>query len=363
MAEAVDYRLGEFEFPRGWFMILDATELEAAPVSLRYFGRDMVLYRGKSGKPHLVHAYCPHMGAHLGKNSTSHIVRDNEHIQGESIRCPFHGWRFGPDGQCDDIPYSPNFIPKSACLKTYTVVERAGIIWMWNDPEDKEPDYDLPAFAEWDKGAEGWVRWTVDDYGELGIHPIEILDNMADCGHMIPIHGSSNILYFDNLFKDHVLVQRFDAGHRLMTDDESSVFSLDTWYEGPSILQSRMNGSFESLMVLAHTPIEKGVVRFWHGLMVKLPEGQHTPEMMAAARNYQIMSRDAVAQDVEIWENKTPCLNPMQIPADGPFGKVRIWYSQFYNTRERATSINERVNGCVITVGEERPVGPLKVAS
>ena len=97
MARTADYQLGEFTYPRGWFMLGDASTMGAAPTTLRYFGKDMVFYRGESGTPHLVDAYCPHMGAHLGRNTTSYIVRDGEQVQGESIRCPFHGWRFGPE--------------------------------------------------------------------------------------------------------------------------------------------------------------------------------------------------------------------------------------------------------------------------
>jgi 3-ketosteroid 9alpha-monooxygenase subunit A len=66
--------------------------------------------------------------------------------------------------------------------------------------------------------------------------------------------------------------------------------------------------------------------------------------------------RLAFAQDVEIWANKRACVKPLAIPADGPFGKVRIWYSQFYNPRDRAGDVHKRVNGLVVTV-DTRPDG------
>ena len=358
MARSKDYKLGEFDFPRGWFMIGVADELPDNPTTLHFFGKDMVFYRGESGAPHLVHAYCPHMGAHLGRNSTSYIIRDKQQIHGDSISCPFHGWRFGPDGHCDHIPYSPDFIPQSARLKTYTVVERAGIVWMWHDPQGDEPDQDLPHFEAWDQEEKGWVRWSIDDFGTLDLHPIEIVDNMADLGHMGPIHGSLNYQYFDNIFNGPKVMQRFDAGHRTLTDDETATLSLDTWYDGPALLQARMQGSFPSLMLIAHTPVDDGTVKLWHGLMVKLPSGDHTTEELEVAREYQRASRDALAQDVEIWANKEPCFNPMQIPADGPYGKVRTWYRQFYNPRDNAQEIHKRVNGQVVSFGKKRTVEP-----
>ena len=46
MATTADYGLGEQVFPRGWFMIAAAAELEGTkPLAVRFFGRDRVLYR------------------------------------------------------------------------------------------------------------------------------------------------------------------------------------------------------------------------------------------------------------------------------------------------------------------------------
>lgn len=356
MTKTADYKLGEFTYPRGWFMIAQAAELGAVPLPLHYFGRALALYRGQSGMLHLVDGHCPHMGAHLALNSTSYVVRDMQHIEGESIRCPFHGWRFGPDGRCDDIPYSSDFIPKAACLKTWPVAERAGVIWMWHDEEGGAPDVELPAFAEWDLEEEGWVRWIFDDFGTLATHPVEIVDNMADIAHMTPVHGSRDAHYFDNEFADHIISQSFWAGHRTLVDsDGETLLSSEAFYIGPAILQARLGGQHPSLMLIAHTPIEDGMIRIHHALMVKISDKLATQDERATAAAYQETSRLALAQDVEIWANKRPSLNILQIPADGPFGKVRTWYRQFYNPRSQAGMFGSRGNGRDVSLGSERP--------
>lgn len=354
MAKSADYGLGDFQFPRGWFMIGAATEVGDAPVSMRYFGRDLVCYRGKSGTAYVVDAYCPHMGAHLAKNTTSYIVRDGQHIEGESIRCPFHGWRFGADGACNHIPYS-DFIPKAAKLRTYPTIERAGILWMWHDPEGLEPDVELPNFGG-HFGEPGWVEWKIDLMGDLNSHGIEIVDNMADMGHFIPIHGATDWQYFANDFKGSHLHQYYSAGHRTLTTKPEDQLMLDTWYEGPGFLQSEMQGHFDSFIMIANTPVEDGVSRAWHALMVKVNDGSRpiTDADRAAALEYQEASRLAFAQDVEIWANKAPCINPLAVPNDGPYGKVRTWYKQFYNPRSRAQEFQDRVNGVTVTL-DHRP--------
>ena len=349
MALTKDYGLGEFDFPRGWFMIADSEEVTTKPMAVRYFGRDMVLYRGISGRAHLLDAYCPHMGAHLAINTTSYVVRDNEHVQGESIRCPYHAWRFGPDGKCDDIPYHDK-IPKAACVRAWPIQEQYGAIFVWHDPENQQADFDLPMIPEWDDRS--WVQWKMDRLGTLASHPQEVLDNMSDVSHFKPTHGSKQVEYFENEYCDQIMVQYFGAGHRTLTTGDE-LLELKTWYTGPGILMSRMWGHFPSIMMIAHTPVDDGVIKVWHSLMVKSPHDIATPQDVAVARAYQESSRLAFAQDFEVWGNKRPALNILQVPTDGPFHKGRIWYSQFYNPRDRAAAIQKRVNG--IHVSKARP--------
>jgi phenylpropionate dioxygenase-like ring-hydroxylating dioxygenase large terminal subunit len=76
--------------PKGWYVIALSEEIDkGALIQLRYFGRDLIAYRGDSGRVYVTDAYCPHLGAHLGYGGR---------IEGETIRCPFHGWRFDGGG-------------------------------------------------------------------------------------------------------------------------------------------------------------------------------------------------------------------------------------------------------------------------
>ena len=76
-------------------------------------------------QPAMLEAYCPHMGTHLGRSQASYVVESGQHVDGEGIRCPFHGWRFGADGRCDDIPYFDGPIPEKARVRSWR-----GAIWV-----------------------------------------------------------------------------------------------------------------------------------------------------------------------------------------------------------------------------------------
>ncbi|QJB68773.1 Rieske 2Fe-2S domain-containing protein [Parasphingorhabdus halotolerans] len=349
MATTAEYGLGEHMFPRGWFMVGTSEDATTVPKAVRFFGEDMVLYRGESGRVFLVEAYCPHMGTHLANNSTSYVITDKEHVEGDNIRCPYHGWRFGPDGQCNDIPYSPAPPPKKACLKNWQVEEKAGCIWMWHDEEGGEPEYDLPNFEMYDQPH--WVNWEIDVLGELDCHPQEVVDNMVDKGHLGPVHGSMDMVLFENVFDDHCIRQILTAGHKTLAGSGGEPMTNDTWYTGPGILQSVMIGEFPSHMLIAHTPVDDGRITVWHALMVKVANQTPTEEDVAMARGYQQASLAAFSQDFEIWANKRPCLNPMMVKGDGPFDKLRIWYRQFFNPRARAGEFQKRANGKYVSRG------------
>lgn len=347
MGKTADYRLGDFTFPRGWFMVGRSEDATIKPEAVRYFGRDLVLYRGHSGRPILLDAYCPHMGTHLAKNTTSYVVTDGKHVEGDSIRCPYHAWRFGPDGQCDDIPYSPAPIPKKACVKSFKVVERAGCLWTWFDEEGNEPDYDLPAFEDYD--APTWVNWSIEPLGELACHPQEVVDNMTDKSHLEPVHGSLDMVRFENNFDGITVRQILLAGHKTLAGAEPMY--NDTWYTGPAILQSRMLGENNSLMLIAHTPVDDGLIKVWYGLMVQVQNEVPNEADIELAKGYEKAGVYAFAQDFEIWGNKRPCINPMMVKGDGPFDKLRIWYKQFYNPIARAGEFQARVNGTIVSKG------------
>ena len=157
MATSAEYGLGEFAFPRGWFAVANGSEVTRKPMAVHYFGQDMVLYRGESGRVVMLDAYCPHMGTHLASGPNSATAKAATHMEGDNIRCPFHAWRFGPDGVCNEIPYHDGPIPAAARIRSWPVEERYGIVFAWHDPEGLEPNFDIIAFPEWDDRE--WVRW------------------------------------------------------------------------------------------------------------------------------------------------------------------------------------------------------------
>jgi hypothetical protein len=72
------------------------------------------------------------MGADLSKGR----------VVGDSIECPFHGWRYGPDGDCKHVPHAAS-IPSFAKQKSFATVERHGYVFFFNRTV---PLFPLPFF-------------------------------------------------------------------------------------------------------------------------------------------------------------------------------------------------------------------------
>ena len=343
MATTKDYGLGEFTYPRGWFMVAESAKVADKPQAVHFFGQEFALYRGKSGRVVLLDAYCPHMGTHLARNTTSYVAQDGA-IEDDCIRCPYHAWRFGPDGKCNEIPYSSGPIPPAAKVKSWQVQEYIGGVFVWFDPEGGEPDYVLPTINEWTDPA--WVCGSYDDLGIVHVHPQEAIDNITDAAHFGPVHGSRT-KFFENEFRGHRVVQRMGGGHRTLIAEGGPMLVTEATYHGPSLLLTRMSGLYDSWIIIAHTPVDDGSIYVWHNLLVKSPTQQAvaTAEDKAHARGYQDMALAAFAQDFEVWRNKRPNVQGLYVQGDGAFAKQRKWYSQFYNPRAKKAGLQAQFEG------------------
>ncbi|NRB37538.1 MAG: Rieske (2Fe-2S) protein [Pseudomonadales bacterium] len=355
-AVAADYGLGPNEYPRGWFVIAEAKELDAGPMAVTYFGQDFALYRGESGRVVLLDAYCAHMQTHLTASKSAHIVATDAQIEGDSIRCPYHAWRYDADGHVDDIPYHDGPCPKSASLTSYPVREVMGCIMMWFNPEDPsgEPHFEPPYLNMWDHS--NAVHWELDHLGEVPIHGIEITDNMADVRHLGPTHGAP-CEYFEVEMRDNMVIQRQGGYLELYQAQLDTV----TWYTGPGLLLSKQKfGEVTMFEFIANTPVENGVSKCWHGALSLAANNPPTAEDIEGAKGLQAGVLLAFAADFDVWTNKKPATKIMQMKTDGPFRTVRQWIGQFYKNAEDGKVVQQEVNGIHPVLGFPQPTAELK---
>lgn len=147
---------------------------EKRVVSVRILGEDLVLFEDLDGNLGLVQERCPHRRASLALG-----VPDSG-----GLRCAYHGWLFGPDGECREQPLEPpgSQFKERTGVRCYPVQEMGGLVWAYLGPD---PVPELP-------------RWNLfvrpDGFRQIVGHRLpcnwlQVMDNRADLGHAVYTHG------------------------------------------------------------------------------------------------------------------------------------------------------------------------------
>jgi nitrite reductase/ring-hydroxylating ferredoxin subunit len=322
------------QLPRGWFAVAFSDELpRGAVVTRRALGRELVLFRTASGAAHALDAFCPHLGAHFGHGGT---------VDGERLRCPFHGFCFDGDGHCVSTPYGGKTPAIQA--EPFVVREIDGIIFLHHDPTGAAPTWELPACDATDWSAPITRSWV------LRSNPQEILENSVDFGHFAAVHRYGGVAVTKPL---HIAGPYLTIGYSAVRtggffgalDPARSIRfanEIHTWglgYSRVDITVERLGLALRQYVL--PTPLDGDTVELRSATRVQL-----FPAPRGAGRYFQWLPRASLARlvgqrvsrlmdvelkpDFRIWENKRYLENPGLAQGDGPIGRYRRWARQFY---------------------------------
>jgi nitrite reductase/ring-hydroxylating ferredoxin subunit/putative sterol carrier protein len=325
--------------PRGWFVVAFSDELTPNEVHrLHYFGRDLIAYRGASGRAYVADAYCPHLGAHLGHGGK---------IEGEAIRCPFHGWRFEGDGRCAEVPYSDK-IPTKARLGSMPVREQNGVVYVFFDPSvaagavSSTPPWELLPLEE-----AGWTAGRSIVWRDLRTHPQEIFENTVDTAHIAPVHDGRGAALVGKPAIDGETMQveiEFEASGSVvgMPDQVNDVrLSVTLRGLGAVFVETHVrNVDVRARQRIYATPVDEETVDI--RALVHVRETDDPAFTAELAELFYAAYVEDFAKDFPIWENKRYLARPQLAKGDGPIGAYRKWCTQFYETGAPAPTSTSR---------------------
>jgi 5,5'-dehydrodivanillate O-demethylase len=112
---------------------------------------DLTLYRGEGGAPHIVGHRCAHRGNQLSAGW----------VEGDAIRCFYHGWKFAETGQCVEQPAEQRPFCDKIRIQSYPHIrEYLGMIFVYMGEGEPPP---LPKYRNFESTThavevERWIR-------------------------------------------------------------------------------------------------------------------------------------------------------------------------------------------------------------
>ena len=160
-----------------WYVIAWSHEVQQdAPFARRVLDQSVVLYRSEDGSINALEDRCCHRHAPLSFGR----------VEGNALRCMYHGLLFGADGRCLEIPGQAS-VPAAARVRSFPVIERRRWIWIWmGDPSKSDPALIPDTFSLDDPAwrmKPGYMHYDAS-------HDL-ITDNLLDFSHLSFVHEKS----------------------------------------------------------------------------------------------------------------------------------------------------------------------------
>jgi len=161
-----------------WYVAGWSSEFDRSLHAATILGEEIVFYRTADGRPVALEDACPHRKLPLSQGN----------LKGDTVECGYHGLTFDCSGTCVRAPTQETMIPKRAVVKSYPVVDRWNLLWIWmGDPEKADPDT-IFHIDNFDNPAWGKTRGGAMD---IACNYLWITDNLLDPSHVAWVHVSS----------------------------------------------------------------------------------------------------------------------------------------------------------------------------
>lgn len=157
-----------------WYIAAWGDEVGDAPLGRRICNDPVVLFRDREGRAAALADRCCHRAAPLSRGT----------VVEQGIQCGYHGLIIDSAGKCVKVP-GQRLIPGDAAVKSYPLVEKNQLIWVWmGDPALADPAtiVDFPYHDTWPN--------------KHACYPIRgnymlMVDNLMDLTHLGYLHAKT----------------------------------------------------------------------------------------------------------------------------------------------------------------------------
>jgi len=156
-----------------WYVAAWTHEIEPGRIHARtIIDQPLVMFRTATGIVALEDR-CPHRFAPLSLGR----------LEGDALRCMYHGLKFAPDGTCIEIP-GQKLIPQSACVRRFPLHVMGSWVWVWMGDAAAADVAKIPPTLALDDPAYRLMAGQLD----YDAHYLLIDDNLLDLSHLSFAH-------------------------------------------------------------------------------------------------------------------------------------------------------------------------------
>ncbi len=163
-----------------WYVVAEPAEIQAGKLLARtVLNEKIVLYRTQFGRVVAFSDVCPHRYAPLSAGR----------IEGESIRCPYHGSLYDSTGRCLEVPGQTGTHGMSIGLTGFPIIERHNYVWIWmGEPARSDQGNSIPEWFSYADPDNATWQGRHDRFLSMPVYYELINDNLHDVSHVEFVH-------------------------------------------------------------------------------------------------------------------------------------------------------------------------------
>ncbi|QUT07814.1 aromatic ring-hydroxylating dioxygenase subunit alpha [Sphingobium phenoxybenzoativorans] len=265
-----------------WYCAAWGHEVVRDPFTRTLLNEKVVLYRTEQGHPVALSNVCPHRFApmHQGR------------LRGDDIECPYHGLRFSPDGACALNPHG-SMIPPGLRLKSYPVIDRYAMVWIWMGEADEADPALIPEFPAHDDGGYKTVGGMIPVKGSYQL----VADNLLDLSHTQFLHPILVVPDDPETRVEHDILQDGDTITTIYNQRNTRPFGFTglIWPDAPERLDGLSGVRWDApanmllkLHFVSRDPGDDRELRIWGAELVTPETETSCHYFWSASRNFRL---------------------------------------------------------------------------
>ena len=290
-----------FDFKEAWYPVYYVEDLDQSKLTtFTLLGRDLVIWWEQATQSWRVFEdQCPHRLAPL---SQGRIAEDG------LLECPYHGWAFSGDGDCERIPQQGEGgtaeVSRRACAVALPTTTRQGLLFVYPGKPENATQTKVPIIEPLEESSDEWI--CLNTFRDLPYDALTLLENVLDASHVPYTHHRS---VGNRANASPVELEVLESGKQGFSGfwqegpRRGQLGRQDTTFVAPGLmwhdLTSKQFG--RTLTVVYATPIRKGECRLFARFPFKFSSKLPSLLIKLTPRWYSHIQQNSVLEDDQIF--------------------------------------------------------------